>query len=115
MCGMSRKNAIDIIKAERECVERQGRTGECCREEMEMGCGACDLVMEDVDIIEAYNMAIEALKRRHGHWRNDRLEMHTLHFGECSQCGEKAVIGNFCMWCGNDNRVKEGETNENLF
>jgi hypothetical protein len=58
---MTREEAMDIIKAERECVYRQGRTGECCRDDL--GCGACDLVQEDVDIIEAYDMAIEALGR----------------------------------------------------
>lgn len=57
---INREQAIDIIKAERECVYRQGRTGECCRDDL--GCGACDLVMEDKDIIEAYDMAIKALK-----------------------------------------------------
>ena len=59
---MTREEAIDIIKAERECVSRQGRTGECCRDDM--GCGACDLAQKDVDIIEAYDMSIEALKER---------------------------------------------------
>lgn len=48
-------------------------------------------------------------ERPHGKWENDRLEKHTLHVGDCSKCGEKGVIGNFCMWCGSDNRVKEGE------
>lgn len=61
---MNREEAIDIIRAERECVYRQGRTGECCRDDM--GCGACDLVQEDTNIIEAYDMAIEALKERDG-------------------------------------------------
>ena len=56
---MTREEAIEIIKAERECVYRQGRTGECCRDDM--GCGACDLAQKDVDIIEAYDMSIEAL------------------------------------------------------
>lgn len=59
---MTREEAIDIIKTERECVCRQGRTGECCRDDL--GCGACDLVQEDVDIVEAYDMAIEVLKER---------------------------------------------------
>ena len=64
---MIREEAIDIIRAERECVYRQGRTGECCRDDM--GCGACDLVQEDTKIMEAYDMAIEALKDRpHGEW-----------------------------------------------
>lgn len=59
---MTREEAIDIIKAERECVYRQGRTGECCRDDM--GCCACDLVQEDTNIMKAYDMAIEALKER---------------------------------------------------
>lgn len=59
---MSINEAIDIIKAECECVYRQGKTGECCRDDM--GCGACDLVRKDVDIITAYEMAIDALHAR---------------------------------------------------
>lgn len=51
-------------------------------------------------------------KKTHGRWENDRIEKHSLHVGDCSKCGEKGVIGNFCMWCGSDNRVKEGEKNE---
>ncbi|MBO7211078.1 MAG: hypothetical protein J6V44_08800 [Methanobrevibacter sp.] len=57
--SISIEDAIDIIKAECECVYRQGKTGECCRDDM--GCGACDLVREDVDIITAYGIAIDAL------------------------------------------------------
>ena len=57
---MSIKEAIDIIKAECECVYRQGKTGECCRDEM--GCGYCDLVRKDADIITAYDIAIDALQ-----------------------------------------------------
>ena len=52
---------------------------------------------------------IPTVERSRGKWENDRLEKHTLHVGDCSKCGEKGVIGNFCMWCGSDNRVKEGE------
>lgn len=59
---MSINEAIDIIKAECECVYRQGKTGECCRDDM--GCCACDLVRNDVDILTAYEMAIDALHAR---------------------------------------------------
>ena len=83
---MTREEAIDIIKAERECVYRQGRTGECCRDDV--GCGACDLVQEDTNIMEAYDMAIEALKERQ--------------HGECNQCryydGVHGVPGHAPCW-----------------
>lgn len=103
MNEMCKQEAIDIIKAERECVYRQGRTGECCRDDM--GCGACDLVQEDTDIMEAYDMAIEALKeqRPHGEWEGDpeRKKMVTR---ICTSCGDRSVVGYFCMWCGADMR-----------
>lgn len=57
---MTHEEAIKAIQREIECVRRQGKTGECCRDEL--GCGACDLVFEDEWILEAYDMAIEALK-----------------------------------------------------
>ncbi len=98
---MTREEAIDIIKAERECVYRQGRTGECCRDDF--GCGACDLVMEDVDIIEAYDMAIEALKdkRPHGEWIETDFEDEIYGFFEkCTNCGE-AILSTHMRYCGN--------------
>lgn len=114
---MKSEEAIDIIRAERECVYRQGRTGECCRDDL--GCGACDLVQEDANIMEAYDMAIEALKeqRPHGLWVEGVIGYHY-----CSECHNyaladddladddgKEVLSNFCPNCGADMR-KEGET-----
>lgn len=107
---MTREEAIDIIKAERECVYRQGITGECCRDDM--GCGACDLVQEDTNIMKAYDMAIEALKeeRPHGEWKKDGF------FAICSECGHELqhyelVVSrlNFCPTCGADMRKEGGE------
>ena len=63
---------------------------------------------EQVQDLVALNKKLSE-DRPHGRWENDRLEKHSLHVGDCSKCGEKGVIGNFCMWCGSDNRVKEGE------
>lgn len=57
---MTHEEAIKAIQREIECVKRQGKTGECCRDEL--GCGACDLVFEDEWILEAYGMAIHALE-----------------------------------------------------
>lgn len=57
---MTHEEAIKAIQREIECVKRQGKTGECCRDEL--GCGACDLVFEDERILEAYDMAIHALE-----------------------------------------------------
>lgn len=66
MSRMSNEEAIAVIKKEAECVKRQGKTGECCRDDL--GCGACDLVEKDTNIFAAYFLAIEALNRPHGEW-----------------------------------------------
>lgn len=53
---MDRKEAIEIIKIERECVERN-TSNECDRD-----CTNCDLLRADEEIFSAYDMAIEALQ-----------------------------------------------------
>ena len=51
---MTREEAIEIIKKEYSCVNR-----DC---DIERSCGKCDLVMPDKEpILEAYKMAIKAL------------------------------------------------------
>ena len=50
---MTRYRAIDIIKNEIECVNRQ----DTC----EHKCADCELVLPDIEIFEAYDMAIQAL------------------------------------------------------
>ena len=54
---MTRKEAIEIIKTERECVERNTQN-ECDRD-----CINCDLLRADEEIFSAYDMAIEALEK----------------------------------------------------
>lgn len=50
---MTPKEAIEIIENERKCVATN-----CDRD-----CGKCPLVREEKDILNAFDMAIEALKR----------------------------------------------------
>ena len=52
---MTRYRAIDIIKNEIECVNRQ----DTC----EHKCADCELVLPDIEIFEAYDMAISALEQ----------------------------------------------------
>lgn len=50
----------------------------------------------------AIDMAIEALKERpHGEWSGEpeRRKMVTR---VCTACGERSVVGYYCMWCGAD-------------
>ena len=59
--------------------------------------------------IEAYDLAIEALERKHGEWifnPNDAIEaMFTK--PKCSKCGfESADGGNYCPNCGADMRSR---------
>lgn len=53
---MSVLRAIEIVKNEQQCVERQNT--ELCNR----NCGECDLVLTDEEILMAYHMAINALE-----------------------------------------------------
>ena len=100
---MTREEAKSIILKEAECVTRQGKTGQCCRDEL--GCGACPLVMEDVKILEAYIMACKALEEhKQGEWERismDKYIRHASYYFRCSVCGEDTIgETNFCPNCG---------------
>ena len=58
---MTMQRAVDILKTERECVERAGTAtpNKAC----DRACADCDLVLDDKEILEAYNMAIKALEQ----------------------------------------------------
>lgn len=49
--------ALELMKIEKECVIRN--SVEICNRD----CGKCDLAQEDTDLIEAFQMAIFALKK----------------------------------------------------
>lgn len=110
---MTREEAKSIILKEAECVTRQGKTGQCCRDEM--GCGACALVMEDVKILEAYLMACKALEEpKQGEWislEKTRCKGQLLPFWRTHECSVCSSTGqgdfNFCPNCGADMRVKD--------
>ena len=58
---MTNGRAIELLKCEKECVKRQ--FGPMCKRTiipME-GCFGCDLVQNDKDVLEAYDVAIKAL------------------------------------------------------
>ena len=118
---MDYKEAINIIKKEAECVNRQGKTGECCRDDL--GCGACDLSMNDIQIFSAYFLAIEALKKNDdtlGRWipykvsfdgetlikaeisdpnQTERFEIYDDLF-LCSRCKKESFESEYCPHCG---------------
>ena len=54
------QRVVDILKTEKECVERAG-TGTpnkgCERE-----CANCDLVLDDTEILQAYTLAIGCIE-----------------------------------------------------
>ncbi len=52
---MTKKEVIKILLNEQRCVKRASNDA-CDRE-----CGHCDLILEDCQILEAYQIAIEAL------------------------------------------------------
>ena len=58
---MTMQRAVGILETERECVERAGTAtpNKAC----DRSCADCDLVLDDKEILEAYNMAIKALEQ----------------------------------------------------
>lgn len=54
---MEFKRAVELIRIEKKCVMRNA-TSTCDRD-----CVKCDLVQEDTDLIEAFQMAIFALEK----------------------------------------------------
>ena len=71
--------------------------------------GVMALREEDKDILcYAIYHGTPYEERPHGEWeRNPQIR--TLITRTCNACGGRSAVGNFCMWCGSDNRVKEGE------
>lgn len=63
------------------------------------------------DLHDALELAIKALKRPHGEWRGN-TERRNMVTRICTSCGDRSVVGYFCMWCGADMRTKEGERND---
>ena len=57
-CLSPTENAIAVLENEKQCVLRQIQIGGCDR-----NCVACDLVMNDSEILEGYDTAIAALRR----------------------------------------------------
>ena len=61
---MTNERAIELLNCEKECVKRQ--FGPMCKRTiipME-GCFGCDLVQNDKDVLDAYDVAIRALKEQ---------------------------------------------------
>ena len=85
---MDRKEAIEIIKTERECVARNTQN-ECDRD-----CINCDLLRWDEDIFSAYDMAIEALQEKDHRCDN------------CSN-GENAGVRIYCLLHTSFHRLDE--------
>lgn len=54
---MEFSEALELMKIEKECVIRN--SVEICNRD----CGKCNLAQEDTDLIEAFQMAIFALKK----------------------------------------------------
>ena len=54
---MEFSEALELMKIEKECVIRN--SVEICNRD----CGKCDLAQKDTDLIEAFQMAIFALKK----------------------------------------------------
>ena len=98
---MTKEQAIEIIRKEYLCVDR-----DC---DIERSCGKCDLMIPTKEpILEALDMAIEALKQepKTGHWK--RIGKRGEYAYICSQCNHESMYnGNFCSHCGADMRGEE--------
>lgn len=70
---MTREEAIAIIENEKECVNRANKNDYCNRD-----CYNCELVKTDTEILNALDMAIDALEREQkfldAGYKNGRVE-----------------------------------------
>ena len=57
---MNMQRVVDILKIEKECVERAGAAipNKSCNRE----CADCDLVLDDTEILQAYTLAIGCIE-----------------------------------------------------
>ena len=93
---MTNKEAIEIIRKEILCVDR-----DC---DIERSCGNCDLVKPSKEpILEAYKMAIAALSvQKTGFWKKIQPYPLQMHEYECSECLHEVddCTENYCSECG---------------
>lgn len=54
---MQMQRVVDILRTEKECVERQG-TPKCPNRE----CGKCDLLLPTEEVLQAYTLAIGCIE-----------------------------------------------------
>ena len=61
---MNISRVIDILKTEKECVERAG-TG-TPNKSCERNCADCDLLLDDEEILQAYTFTIKCMENMRG-------------------------------------------------
>ena len=100
---MTRTEAMEIIQTERSCVLMAST---CDRD-----CGRCELVRKTADIIEAFDVAIDALMeapRARGTW----IKKRGTGIYYCSECGLPSLHDwPYCERCGADMRGLNDEVN----
>ena len=97
MNTITSQKAIDLINNEIACI----KSTQCKREE----CNTCHLVMPEDDILEALNMAIEALKKEiplvpeyiSDGYAPDGTSVWDAH---CPMCGHELDEDDICPNCG---------------
>lgn len=85
---MEFKRALELMRIEKECVMRNA-TSSCDRD-----CAKCDLVQEDTDLIEAFQMAIFALEKliENGKKDDGRNRITLKQLVDYLDCGEELEL-----------------------
>lgn len=110
---MNIQEVVDILKTEKECVERQG-TLACPNRD----CENCDLLLPTEDVLKAYTLAIDYIKgranikNRTGKWITVD---HQRFLYRCSECGTEGNVNTcnyipiwkFCPICGTEMREED--------
>lgn len=70
---MNMQRVVDILKTEKECVERAGTAtpNKACNHE----CSECDLLLDDTEILQAYTLAIGCIE---GMKMDDKVQIKLL-------------------------------------
>lgn len=109
---MEIKEAIEIMKTEAECVQRND--GKNC----DRDCGKCDLLRDASEILEAYTVVISATEKQIAKtpdYEGDGYADGKLVYDTwiCPNCGEHYEVGyhdyDYCPKCGQHIQHEEWE------
>lgn len=97
---MTREEAIKVLQTEIGCVKRQ----DCAR----VSCGMCEFFLEEFEMLEAYEMAIAALREQSNATQRVANTDNALDGSNCAGCRWWGVRPQRCSCCRRNIYMKDG-------